>query len=1146
MPLTLGMGLEFKDLYSTQGLKKIDQLFLNFLKEKDNTLWSELKESRNVGQAYIGQKPYSDLIVNIAPYLEQFIAKLFSLEKKIASLTEAALKFAEIAKCKRLFVQRQAIRKYQNYDLSRFKYKEKLSSLEELIGEFSEYNFATYVNNWLSNKEENQELLEVAAEFAAWASLSTEGKKVFPCSILFSFPKKRDHLNLVQHIKSKVNGVEVIEADKTKLHSRDNFSLTDKGTSLEKALDQAHYCIYCHNQEKDSCSKGLIDKTKQDYKENEFGEKLIGCPLGEKISEMNFLKTGGFTIGALAAATIDNPLIAATGHRICNDCMKACIYQKQDPVNIPQIESRVLSDVLSLDWGFEIYSLLTRWNPLHLSRPYPKDSTNKNILIAGLGPAGFNLSHHLLNDGHNIYAIDGLKIEPIDPKVSGIDSDGERTKFEPIKNINKLFDDLDTRTPQGFGGVAEYGITVRWNKNNLKIIRLLLERRENFRMYGGVRFGSQVDYSTIKDLGFDHLALAMGAGKPNLVDVKNVMVKGVRTASDFLMGLQLTGAAREQSFANMQIRLPILVVGGGLTAIDTATEAMAYYVRQVEKFAERHNILIKKHGQQKIEKNWSEEEKQIANEFLEHADLFAQERVSAIEENRQPNFISIIRKLGGVNIIYRKRLIDAPSYRLNPEEVGLALEEGIGFIEHVVPTEIFLDNHKHLQAVKVMIEGQEKVLSVRTLLLAIGTSPNVVAAKEDEENFVLDGKYFRAVDSLGNKISPDRLAKPKDNHPLIKIEQDYFAVSYFGDLHPSYSGNVVKAMASAKNGYGEISKLVEKRNVKQSNLFKVMNELLTARIQEVNILAPKIVELIIHAPLAAQKFQPGQFYRLQNFEKNALNCSYGKLAMEGVALTGASVDKEAGTISLIALEMGGSADLCRHLKKNEKVILMGPTGKPTEIKSQENVVLIGGGLGNAVLFSIGKAFRAAGSKVLYFAGYKKLDDLYKQNEIEDAADQVIWCCDGGLIKAGRKQDQSFHGNIVEAISSYAENKLPNNQFALDSLSRIIAIGSDSMMNAVHQARQSKLRKYFPKNYHAVASINSPMQCMMKEICAQCLQKHRDPQTGLETYVYSCFNQDQDMNKVDFPNLKDRLAQNALLEKQTALWLDLSLKELNLR
>ncbi len=73
---------------------------------------------------------------------------------------------------------------------------------------------------------------------------------------------------------------------------------------------------------------------------------------------------------ALALVTIDNPMCAGTGHRICNDCMKACIFQKQEPVNIPQAETSALKDVLAMPYGFEIYTLLTRWNPINAKRPY--------------------------------------------------------------------------------------------------------------------------------------------------------------------------------------------------------------------------------------------------------------------------------------------------------------------------------------------------------------------------------------------------------------------------------------------------------------------------------------------------------------------------------------------------------------------------------------------------------------------------------------------------------------------------------------------------------------------------------------------------------------------------------------------------------
>jgi NADPH-dependent glutamate synthase beta subunit-like oxidoreductase len=93
---------------------------------------------------------------------------------------------------------------------------------------------------------------------------------------------------------------------------------------------------------------------------------LAGCPLDEKISEMHTLRAAGHVLGAFATIAIDNPMMAATGHRICNDCMKACIYQKQEPVDIPQAETNILKDVLALPWGVEIYALLTRWNPLDI------------------------------------------------------------------------------------------------------------------------------------------------------------------------------------------------------------------------------------------------------------------------------------------------------------------------------------------------------------------------------------------------------------------------------------------------------------------------------------------------------------------------------------------------------------------------------------------------------------------------------------------------------------------------------------------------------------------------------------------------------------------------------------------------------------
>src|SRR5204862_8155171 len=146
----------------------------------------------------------------------------------------------------------------------------------------------------------------------------------------------------------------------------------------------------------------------------------------------------------------------------------------------------------------------------------------------------------------------------------------------------------------------------RWDKNFLKIIRLLLERRSAFAMFGGVRFGGTLTLEDAMTLGFDHVALCVGAGKPTVLDIPNGLACGVRAASDFLMALQLPGAAKRDSLANMQLRLPVVVIGGGLTAIDTATESLAYYVVQVRKFLEKYETLSAQIGEYEVRRDWGE------------------------------------------------------------------------------------------------------------------------------------------------------------------------------------------------------------------------------------------------------------------------------------------------------------------------------------------------------------------------------------------------------------------------------------------------------------------------------------------------------------------------------------------------------------
>jgi NAD(P)H-flavin reductase len=313
---------------------------------------------------------------------------------------------------------------------------------------------------------------------------------------------------------------------------------------------------------------------------------------------------------------------------------------------------------------------------------------------------------------------------------------------------------------------------------------------------------------------------------------------------------------------------------------------------------------------------------------------------------------------------------------------------------------------------------------------------------------------------------------------------------------------------------------------------------LSATVVAVERLTPTIVEVVVRAPAAARNFEPGQFFRLQNLEATAARAGGSPLLIEPCALTGAWVDARQGLLSLIALEIGGSTRLCSVLKPGEPVVVMGPTGSATELPENSTVMLCGGGLGNAVLFSIGKKARARGNQVIYFAGYKKVEDFYKREELEAASDVLVLSVDRGEpIRARRPSDRSFTGNIVEAMTAYATGKLGETPIALSEATRMIVIGSDRMMAAVARARKNVLSPFLSPAHVGIASINSPMQCMMKEVCAQCLQRHVDPATGKEEIVFSCFNQDQKLDEMDWRNLAARLRQNTVSEKLTNLWLD---------
>lgn len=1153
-------GFTFTELLQADTLKRLEQQFLNNLRSYDSSLHDELLAYRNEAKTFTPLQ-ISELLLTCAPVLEKFIADLFGIQEPL----NASRRHDSIFEFKKWLVLRRARRRLTKKEpLESFAQLEawlneqltanyELLSITAITEEDRELAVAQLAKYYLADEKAYADEIEKLTRWCIRALTTPEGQTAVRDWVSFRLPQRVNHAKLVPTVSVSNDTASRLEGPCDTRRQRENFKLTDPRMSARQVQSEIDYCIYCHKHDGDFCSKGFPQKKAQPelgLKTDTLGNILTGCPLDEKISEMHILKRDGYSIAALAMIMIDNPMCPVTGHRICNDCMKSCIYQKQDPVNIPQIETRVLTDVLALNWGVEIYDLLTRWNPLRQRQWVAKPYNGLKILIAGMGPAGFTLAHHLLMEGFAVVGFDGLKIEPLP----------EQLIRQPIMDYANLTEQLDERIMAGFGGVAEYGITVRWDKNFLKLIYLSLSRRPYFQVYGGVRFGGTITVEDAWDLGFDHLAIAVGACLPQALPIEGSLAPGMRQATDFLMALQLTGAASERSLANLQVRLPAIIIGGGLTGIDTATEVQTYYLVQIEKIYHRYQQLTQAFGEARVREQLDAPSLEILREFLTHAKELEAERERAKLAGTEPDIQGLLHKWGGVTIAYRRSMQESPAYKRNHEEIIKALEEGIFYTEGLEPKAVRLDQYGQIQSLVCQkrlpksdgdwqTSDEEIVLSSRAIFVATGAKPNIAYEFEHRGHFQREGifQYQPHHDVEGNlqPIPAAEHCKIADFGPFTSYEQDNHRVTFIGDTHPAFHGSIVKAVASGKRTYPQIIKTmsVGVGNEAEYLAFRAkMQDLLSARIEGVQRRSPSVVEIKIRAPLAAKKFRPGQFFRLQNFETQAAIVGGTRLQTEALAMRGASVDSDNGIVSFMILEVGASSRLCATFRPGDPISLMGPTGVATKIyDGGETVMVIGGRLGAADIRAVGPAMQAAGNRVLYIAGFQTADEVYCQDDLEAAADAIVWItANGEPIPARRPQDCSASGDFLNILTNYAAGELSNTAPAipLSEVTRVLIIGSHRLVRIMQEARHGILCDYFSKSPEFTASIHGPMQCMLKGVCAQCLQWQIDPATGLRNKaVFACSWQDQPLDIVDISNLEERLSQNRLQEHLSNLWLD---------
>ncbi|MBC8144252.1 MAG: pyridine nucleotide-disulfide oxidoreductase, partial [bacterium] len=417
-------GYTYTDLYDPLRLRELFEVFRTSLRETDAVVSERYERYLKSRGADLTLVEISEVIVDTAPHVAAFIVELFQVRDEHGRMRRAVEDESVVFVFKREFVVRRALKRfrtttevdaegvraavdalmrsplgapYASLDTERamasfvvglMNLDRGLRAATVIDGTLADdaravvdaLRDASSTNATLATRIPAVESVDESASVAnallelldEWVAVEHYSPSVQTRDwVSLKLPHTLDYANLVELRTVAGFPAGAFMGPPETYRNRDGFALTDARYDHRHVLDEVHYCIFCHERDKDSCSKGLLDKEALP-KRNPLGIVLEGCPLDEKISEMHVLKARGDGLAALAVITIDNPLCAGTGHRICNDCMKACIYQKQEPVNIPQAETGVLTEILAYPFGFEIYAFLTRWNPLNVGCPYPR------------------------------------------------------------------------------------------------------------------------------------------------------------------------------------------------------------------------------------------------------------------------------------------------------------------------------------------------------------------------------------------------------------------------------------------------------------------------------------------------------------------------------------------------------------------------------------------------------------------------------------------------------------------------------------------------------------------------------------------------------------------------------------------------------
>jgi len=250
-------------------------------------------------------------------------------------------------------------------------------------------------------------------------------------------------------------------------------------------------------------------------------------------------------------------------------------------------------------------------------------------------------------------------------------------------------------------------------------------------------------------------------------------------------------------------------------------------------------------------------------------------------------------------------------------------------------------------------------------------------------------------------------------------------------------------------------------------------------------LGPGVVRFEVEAPRVAKARKPGQFVIVRVDEKG-----------ERIPLTIADVDRERGRISLIVQALGYSTtQLCGKEQGEDLLDVAGPLGRPTELEKFGHAVVVGGGVGTAVVYPQAAALKEMGNYVTGIIGGRSKELVILEEDLGRIVDDLVICTDDGSY--GRK------GFVTVAL----EDLIKSGKHPVDA---VFAAGPVMMMKVLSELTR-------PYGIKTIVSLN-PIMVDGTGMCGGC----RVTVDGKSRFA--CVDGPEfDGHLVDFDELADRLS-----------------------